>query len=88
MPLTTFTVCCGAGRSATDLGFVRCAFRLRNFPDQFVQGRRISGGGAPMPLILWTLTLWPLGESRGVNPSGRLSRDAWEWEAIRAIASY
>ena len=48
-------------------------------PIRFGLARRISGGGAPMPLNLWALSLWPLGETRGDLPSGRLQD---EWRSI------
>jgi hypothetical protein len=37
-------------------------------PELFGQVHRLSGGGAPMSLRLWTLSLWSLGESRGGPP--------------------
>ena len=81
---------CVAGRGVRLLPQVRAVcLSLQARPVRPAQGHRVSGGGAPslLPLLLWTLSLWPLGESRGVYPSGRLSPDIWGWEAIRAIAS-
>jgi hypothetical protein len=62
---------CAAGRGVQrpPQGRAVCLSRLAQ-PGPPVQVPRLSGGGVPMPLILRALSLWPLGETRGVLPSG------------------